>query len=69
MWNPRFTILSRLAAVVMGLLPSFPANGEAVTYTFTKIADTSGLFSSISLFPSINNAGTVAFLASGGKGL
>lgn len=45
---------------------------RAVTYTFTRIADSSGPFLSFDTHPSINNSGLVAFTASldtGGSGV
>ena len=50
----------------------YPAGGEAIPYTFTKIADTSGLFDSFGISPSINAGGTLAFhagLDAGGFGI
>ncbi len=58
-------------AAVMGLCFSVLASGNAQAYTFTKIADTSGSFSSFFGTPAINNGGTVAFgvtLDVGGRG-
>ncbi|MBD1906543.1 PEP-CTERM sorting domain-containing protein [Funiculus sociatus GB2-A5] len=73
------------STVIMGLCLGFLAAGEAqaASFTFTKIADTSGSFNSflgkgiggyepISATPAINNQGTVAFSAfldAGGKGI
>jgi hypothetical protein len=54
---------------VISLFFTLPA--QAVTFTFTKIADNSGPFSFIN-GPSINDAGTVAFVAgldAGGQGI
>jgi hypothetical protein len=47
---------------MMGLCLSFLASGEAMaaTFTFTKIADTSGAFGS-PFAPAINDEGTVVF--------
>jgi len=49
-------------AAMMGLCLSFLASGEAMaaTFTFTKIADTSGAFGS-PFAPAINDEGTVVF--------
>ena len=58
-------------AAVMSLCFSVLASGNAQAYTFTKIADTSGSFSSFFGTPAINNGGTVAFGATfdvGGRG-
>ncbi|MBD2006028.1 MULTISPECIES: PEP-CTERM sorting domain-containing protein [Cyanophyceae] len=73
------------STVIMGLCLGFLAAGEAqaASFTFTKIADTSGSFDSfrgegiggyepISAAPAINNQGTVAFFAvldAGGEGI
>lgn len=61
-----------LCAVGGWLLFTWSIEAAAIAYTFTKIADTTGgEFSSFG-FPSINNAGTVAFsvsLSSGGQGI
>jgi hypothetical protein len=73
------------STVIMGLCLGFLAAGEAqaASFTFTKIADTSGSFNSflgkgiggyepISAAPAINNQGTVAFFAvldAGGEGI
>lgn len=70
---------------MMGLCLGFLAAGEAqaASFTFTKIADTSGSFDSFggegvggyepfSAAPAINNQGTIAFstfLDAGGKGI
>ncbi|MBD1931224.1 MULTISPECIES: DUF7453 family protein [Cyanophyceae] len=74
-----------LPAALVGLCLGLLGTGEAqaASFTFTKIADTSGLFDSfrgqgiggyepISATPAINNQGTVAFSAfldAGGKGI
>ncbi|HEY9302049.1 MAG TPA: choice-of-anchor tandem repeat NxxGxxAF-containing protein, partial [Phormidium sp.] len=74
-----------LPAALMGLCLGLLATGEAqaASFTFTKIADTSGFFDSfrgegmgdyepIFATPAINNQGTVAFSAfldAGGKGI
>ena len=57
-----------LPAALMGLCLSLVATGEAqaASFTFTKIADTNGLFSSFFEAPAINNQGTVAFRTSEG---
>ena len=57
-------IRSRLiiCAAAMGLVLGFAARGEAASYTFTKLEDTSGSFLRFG-FPSINNVGRVAFSA------
>lgn len=62
-----------MQATVMGLFLSLLASQEAgaTTFTFTKIADTTGSFSFLQP-PSINNKGKVAFEASldaGGEGI
>jgi hypothetical protein len=51
-----------IPAAVMGLCLSFLASGEAMaaTFTFTKIADTSGAFGG-PFAPAINDEGTVVF--------
>jgi hypothetical protein len=64
-------------AVVLGVLLGGLAAGraEAIPYTYTSIADNTGPFSSVNSIgrsPSINDAGTVAFLAdlrAGGTGV
>lgn len=66
-------LLPMVRTAVIGLFLSLVATGEAKanTYTFTKIADSYGRFSSFD-FPSINNQGTVAFRARldvGGEGI
>jgi len=71
-YRGRFPFTRWLA--VIGLLLACPLSGGAASYTFTKIADTSGPLSrfDFSGAPSINNAGTVAFLAglaTGGVGI
>jgi hypothetical protein len=43
-----------------------PAAATPITYQYTLIAETSGSFSSLGQMPTINNAGTVAFIAGGG---
>ncbi len=48
--------------MLLGLLVTFPVSSEAVSYTFTKIADTQGNFTTLNQ-PSINADGTVAFNA------
>ncbi|MBD2094925.1 PEP-CTERM sorting domain-containing protein [Trichocoleus sp. FACHB-591] len=48
---------------VVGVTVSFLASAEAQAYTFTRIADTSGQFSSFSSFPVINDHGIVSFWA------
>lgn len=57
-------------AAAMGLLVGSAATAEATSYTFTKIADTKGQFSSFG-FASINDEGKVAFSAAypGGRGI
>jgi hypothetical protein len=58
-------------AAVIGLLLSSPTSGATGPLTFTKIADTSGSVGSF-LSVSLNNRGTVAFLANldgGGQGI
>jgi hypothetical protein len=57
-----------ISAALMGLCLSFLADGEAhaASFTFTKIADTNGSFSSFFDAPAINNQGTVAFRTSEG---
>jgi hypothetical protein len=57
-----------ISAALMGLSLSLLATGEAhaASFTFTKIADTSGSFSSFFDAPAINNQGTVAFRTSEG---
>jgi hypothetical protein len=55
----------------MGLVLGFAARGEAASYTFTKLEDTSGSFLGFG-FTSINDVGTVAFWATldaGGNGI
>ncbi len=54
-----------IPAAGMGLCLSLLTSGaaRAVSFTFTKIADTSSTFSSFLHNPSINDAGTVAFSA------
>jgi len=52
----------------MGLLLGGAAQGEAASYTFTKIADTSGPFSIIAI-AGINDRGAVAFSAALDTGL
>ena len=50
---------------------TWPIHAEATDYTFTKIADTSGPFDYL-FTPSINDSGTVAFIATldaGGEGV
>ena len=57
--------------VLVGLL-SLPAEAGVVSYTFTKIADCSGVFTNFGGGTSINAQGTVAFLANldaGGQGI
>jgi hypothetical protein len=57
--------------VLVGLL-SLPAEARVVSYTFTKIADCSGVFANFGGGTSINAQGTVAFLANldaGGQGI
>jgi hypothetical protein len=63
-------------AAAIGFLVSMPAIGEAIPYTFTKIADTVGTFDGFTFaslgMPSINNMGDVAFtagLVGGGSGV
>ena len=61
--------------VVMGLLFGVPVRGKAeeISYTYTLIADTTGPFNGFSFKSvSVNNAGTVSFLAGlseGGSGI
>jgi len=55
-------------AAIMGLLLGGAAQGEAASYTFTKIADTSGPFSIIAI-AGINDRGAVAFSAALDTGL
>ncbi|MBD2006027.1 MULTISPECIES: PEP-CTERM sorting domain-containing protein [Cyanophyceae] len=57
-----------LPAALMGLCLSLVVTGEAqaASFTFTKIADNSGSFSSFFEAPVINNQGTVAFRTSEG---
>lgn len=66
--------------LVLGLLPFLASGGEATTYAFTLIADTSGVFESFqpgdpieaTFGPSMNDVGVVAFWASlraGGHGI
>ncbi len=57
-------IRSRLiiCAAAMGLVFGFAARGEAASYTFTKLEDSSGSFLRFG-FASINDGGTVAFSA------
>jgi hypothetical protein len=59
----RFSVTRWLA--VISLLLAWPLSGGAASYTFTKIADTSGPLSRFDFpgAPSVNDAGTVAFLA------
>src|SRR5262245_21322203 len=59
----RLSFISRLA--VVSLLIVWPLHVWAASYTFTKIADTSGPYSQFDVpgAPSVNNAGTVTFLA------
>ncbi len=49
--------------LAFGLPVVIPANGEAESNTFTKIADTRGALLGVGRNPSINAAGTVAFRA------
>lgn len=59
----KFTKIYRLSlATAVGITFSFLTTGEAEAYTFTKIADSSGIFASFGS-PVINNNGTVAFWA------
>ena len=51
-----------MAAATLGLLLVLPATGETVIYTFTKIADTQGNFTTLNQ-PTINADGTVALNA------
>ena len=51
-----------ICAAAMGLVLGFAARGEAASYTFTKLEDTSGSFLRFG-FPSINDGGRVAFSA------
>ncbi|MFQ5989470.1 MAG: choice-of-anchor tandem repeat NxxGxxAF-containing protein [Candidatus Methylomirabilales bacterium] len=54
-----------ICATALGLVFGFAARGDAATYTFTKIAETSSVpdgFSRLGI-PSINDDGTVAFSA------
>ena len=74
-------LTSQVLAVLQGANSSTIDNsdfisvpGEAVSYIFTKIADTSGAFKSFTNYPrpAINNTGTVAFAAeldAGGNGI
>ncbi|MEW5859613.1 MAG: choice-of-anchor tandem repeat NxxGxxAF-containing protein [Cyanobacteriota bacterium] len=57
-----------ISAALMGFSLSLLATGEAhaASFTFTKIADTNGSFSSFFDAPAINNQGTVAFRTSEG---
>jgi hypothetical protein len=41
-----------------------PLSGPSTPYSFTNIADSSGQFSGFNPIPSMNNSGTVAFIAS-----
>jgi hypothetical protein len=60
-------IRSRLiiCAAAMGLVLGFVARGDAATYTYTKIAETSSVLDGFSTLgvPSLNDDGTVAFSA------
>ncbi len=51
-----------ICAAAMGLVVGFAARGEAASYTFTKLEDSSGSFLRFG-FASINDVGTVAFSA------
>jgi hypothetical protein len=51
----------RYLGLIVVILLIIPATVTARSYTFTMIADTSGLFSSFNVAPSLNNSGTVAF--------
>jgi len=55
-------------AAMLGLLVGGIAKAEAVSYTFTKIADSTGPFSSFGP-PSVNDRGVVAFWARLDSGL
>ena len=64
---PRLAYIpSAIALAVALLLLVWPATTLAVSYTFTKIADTSGPFARFDFggAPAINDKGTVAFIAS-----
>ncbi len=50
-------------ATAVGLALSLLVNNEAFAFTYTKIADSSDLFSKFGFFPAINNDGTVTFSA------
>ena len=54
--------MTRCAAVI-GLFLTLPVKGEAISYTFTKIADNnpSSEFAAFQDHPTINSAGTVVF--------
>ncbi len=50
-------------AVVLGLFVSMPRRSDAESYAFTRVARTSGSLSALSPHASVNNRGTVVFLA------
>jgi hypothetical protein len=74
MCNTRPGILGRLAIIIVLALFLFsPVATAAVSYTFTTIADTHGLFRSFSpTIPALNSTGDVVFwatLKTGGEGI
>lgn len=59
-------------ATAVGLALSLLVNSEAFAFTYTKIAESSDLFSKFGFYPAINNDGTVTFsadLGAGGSGI
>ncbi len=66
------TIKQFSIATAIGLALSLLVNNEAFAFVYTKIADSSDLFSKFGFYPAINNDGTVSFSAeldAGGSGI